>query len=501
MAVTTLAVLATAASLSSAIVTQNQVSLRSAPHDSAKQQAMLWQGEVVEVRGSKLDYLQVYDYKRERSGYIRADQLHVTRFENKEASELLSVIRFLHDTTGAEALGIGFAAAYIKAATSDELSSNNGAEVLEAIGTFSERLARRASSTNALSKSGETTLSAQLDVATQYGIKFKSYEMGDHTKICYDGEAYRQVLAIKATPEQQAFAALGLTRPECIDPSLPPLARSQMDMWRSDVLDHVNTGSLPTYLKNRIEMRRAGILSNLAYQSARMQNVPDTLKLSGINSDATLLAQRAIDAFTRVNKNELPDEDLSIYNDTAMQVNANRWATLPVGITSQIDKASNQRISIVTISSQPGETCALLVDAKHDAKTPLAKRCTYGLVWTNSVSVNREENTVAVAVQPMQAWREIWVFRKTGNNWTVNVLPPAAINPELGYIEFAGWVPGGKQMLIARESRGEGKYKHNFEVINLDTLNTERQASDPTILGPFQRWQDVSWKGHTLSVR
>ena len=54
--------------LGSAIVVQDQASLRAAPRDGAQQQASLWQGEVLEVRGERLDYLQVWDHKRERGG-------------------------------------------------------------------------------------------------------------------------------------------------------------------------------------------------------------------------------------------------------------------------------------------------------------------------------------------------------------------------------------------------------------------------------------------------
>jgi hypothetical protein len=167
--------------------------------------------------------------------------------------------------------------------------------------------------------------------------------------------------------------------------------------------------------------------------------------------------------------------------------------TLPV--------AESKVLRVVTSAGQPGETCVALLDAKHDAKSPLAKRCTYGLVWNNSQSVDREQNAVALAVQPMAGWRELWVFRKGNSGWDINVLPPATTNPELGYAEFAGWVPGGKQILVAREARGEGKYKHNFEVVNLDSMATERLSSDPAALGPFQRWQDPLWKKYSASVR
>jgi hypothetical protein len=74
-----------AASLGSAIVVQDQASLRAAPRDGAQQQASLWQGEVLEVRGERLDYLQVWDHKRERGGFIRASDVRRVALTEAEA--------------------------------------------------------------------------------------------------------------------------------------------------------------------------------------------------------------------------------------------------------------------------------------------------------------------------------------------------------------------------------------------------------------------------------
>ena len=62
-------------------------------------------------------------------------------------------------------------------------------------------------------------------------------------------------------------------------------------------------------------------------------------------------------------------------------------------------------------------------------------------------------------------------------------------------------VPGGRQMLVAREAGVDGKYERSFELMRLDTLAAEREAQDPDTLGAFRRWQDPRWKRLTLSVR
>jgi hypothetical protein len=198
-----------------------------------------------------------------------------------------------------------------------------------------------------------------------------------------------------------------------------------------------------------------------------------------------------------VQRGELAEEDQAAYNEAAMRVNASRWAAVPAGAVA----AAGERPAILTQPGRPGETCVLLVDAKHGAANPLARRCTYALVWPQSASVNREGNAVALAVQAMEAWRELWIFRLQGRQWSVDVLPPAALQPGIGYAEFAGWVPGGQQVLVAREARGEGRYRRSFEVVSLDSLAPQRQAPQPGALGAFQRWQDAQWRRMSVAVR
>lgn len=472
-----------AASLGTAIVATDQAVLRASPRDSAPAQAQLWQGELLEVRGERLDYLQVWDHARERGGYVRASQVRRTGLAPAEAPDLLAVLRFLREAPGAESLGIGIAAAWLQAAPAESVRGLPGADALDALGGFAERLAQRVS--DGVPAGRQTALSAHMEVVGRYGVKFASYEQQGRMRICYDGDAFRRVLALPAAPAQKARAALALTRAECADPALSPLQRHQWNLWRAEVLERVELDGLPAHVRNRVAMRRAGVWSTLAYERARLGEPPQSA------------AERALAELASVRKADLAEEDQAAWNDAAMRVNASRWAALPA-----VDaRADPVRPRVVVQAGQPGESCVLLVGGRNGVDQPLARRCTYALVWPQSASLNREGNALALAVQPMEAWRELWVFRRKGSQWTIDVLPPASLAPQLGYAEFAGWVPGGQQVLVAREARGEGRYRRSYEVVSLDSLATQLQSQEPGNLQPFVRWQDPQWKRMTVAVR
>lgn len=491
-----LATVTSALALNTAIITSDTAILRAAPRDSAQQQAVLNQGEMLEIRGERLDYLQVWDYQRERGGFVPAAQVRRVALHASEAPALRTVLRFVKDTPGQEALGIGLAAAWLLAAPGEAMQSDAGAEALDAMGVLADRLASRATSgatsNPPLGKAAQATLSNHLDVAKRYGVRFNSYEKDSSMQICYEGDAFRRVLAMpNALAEQQARAALALSRPECMDPQLRPAEQVALSEWRAEVLDRVKPATLPALVQNRLNLRRAGVWSFLAYQYARP--LPATAASvspsnASSNTKASAAATRAMEALAAVNKAELSDDDLALYNTAAMQTNASRWAAVAFATTHAAAKGTSIQVS----AGQPGETCVSVGELR---------RCTYGQVWQASATTNREGNAMALAVQPMATWRELWIFRKQAEGWTLSILPPASTNPDTGYAEFAGWVPGGKQILIAREARGEGKYTRNFAVLNLDTLSAERQSNDPSNLGAFQRWQDPAWKRMTVSIR
>lgn len=201
--------------------------------------------------------------------------------------------------------------------------------------------------------------------------------------------------------------------------------------------------------------------------------------------------RRALAELAAIDKNELTDDDQMEYADAAMRVGASRWAAEPA-------LAVPARLALQSEAGEPGQTCVSLTDGK----TALARRCSFGAIYVASAKARADGQALAVAVQPLATWRELWVFRRVAGIWIVDVLPPTAADPGVGYVEFAGFVPNTNRMLVAREARGEnGRFRRSFEVVPLDTLAAEKQASTPALLAAFTKWQDPAWKRVTVSLR
>jgi hypothetical protein len=486
-----------------ALVMQDAAPLRSGANSGGTPLAVLGQGELLELRGERMDYLQVYDPSRERGGYVRASAVRALTLAPDEAPELLALVRFLRDRSGSESLGLGLAAAYLKAAPAGAIT----AEAFDAMGTMADRLAWRANmaaanAANAPARPGEPGVAAQLEVAAGLGIHFTSLERDGHIRLCYDGDAFRHVLALSPGPAQSARAALALTRNECIPDTTPPLQRWQDDRARAQLLARVPVADLPPYVRNRIRMRQAGVWSTLAFEDSRRLvaaagATPDGLP-SVTSGDVLAAGNAALEALAGIDTAELADDDRSAYADAAMRVGASRWAAEPAVA------AGGTGLRIATRPGQPGETCVLLLDAKHDAGHPLARRCTYGTVWAASARADAGATALTLAVQPLATWRELWMFRATAEGWTLQVLPPSTEAADVGYVEFAGWVPGTGEVLAAREVRVSvhgNKPARTYELLDGRTLATKKAADAPASLKAFHRFQDPAWKRVTVSLR
>lgn len=448
--------------------------LRGAPRDTASLQAQMGRGEALEIRAERGDHWQVWDYRRERGGWMRKGQVLVMPRGDGASAELLAQLRLARQQWGTEGLGLGLAAAYVQLATPAEMAGPGGAEALDALGTFAERIADRASLRDARPTEGQ--LAAQMDVAARYGLRFEAFDAEEgRVQVCYEGEAFRRLLVTAATPEQRVRAALAITRADCLNPRATPREAEARDQWRQQALAQVDAATLPAHWKNRLQMRRASVAASLAFAQARR----------GAGGEAV----PALAEFASIAPTELTEDDQAAYADAAMRVNAARW----LGTSANARDFGSLQLSL-QLSLQPGADGERCVELREGGKL-VARRCSYGQIALASASLNREGRALALAAQPLDGWRELWVFLKERSGWRIEVMPPAPAQPGLGVAEFAGWVPGGAQMLLAREFRAEGRYRRSFEVVSLATLATERQSGEPALMGAFQRWSDPAWRG------
>jgi hypothetical protein len=457
-----------------AIVVQEHAALRAAPRSNATELTRLWQGDVLEVRGEHAGYLKVYDYRRERGGYLRGDAARPVELSESAAPDLLAVLRFLRDSPGSEALGISYGAAYLKAVPPRALN----AEPFDAIAQMAERLADQASgSTDHLAD-----FAPHLEVVQQFGVRMRNFERNGRMRVCYDGELFHRVLTFPgAQAEERAHAVLGLTRPDCIDPDLGPVPRASVDTERAQLLEQVKDGELNAMTRSRLHARRAGVWASLSFAHDRR------------GEPAGAAAERALAELLAVHPEDLGDDRRPEYVDAVLRVGAIRWAgALPVPQRGALTLSANP--------GDPGQTCVALEDAHRARAAAVIRRCTYGLVRMASIQAIPQGPALVLAVQPLESWRELWVFHEKAGSWTIDVLSPGLDNPEEGYVDFAGYAPGTRRLLIAREVKDRGRFRRSFEELRLDDLALVRQASSPELLRDFGRWQDVAWRRDTLAL-
>jgi hypothetical protein len=284
-----------------------------------------------------------------------------------------------------------------------------------------------------------------------------------------------------ARPEERARAVLGLTRPDCIDPDLGPGPRASIDTERSQLLDQVKDAELSALTRSRLHARRAGVWASVAYADDRR------------GEPAGAAAERALAELLAVHPDDLGDDRRLEYVDALLRVSAIRWA-------GAFPAAQPGPLTLSAAAADPGQTCVALADARRPRATAVIRRCTYGIVRMASIRVIPEGPAMVLAVQPLESWRELWVFHQKAGEWTIDVLPPGLDNPEEGYVEFAGYAPGTRRLLIAKEIKDRGRFRRSFEELRLDDLALVRQASSPELLRDFGRWQDVAWRRDTLAL-
>lgn len=467
--------------LTAAIVLEDQVFLRVAPEEDAPHPVLLYRGDWLEVRGEVRGYLQVYDHRHERSGYVAASRVRSHVLQPQESARLRGALELLEHLPEQESLGIGYAALYSRAAPPEGLD----AAFLRALGVLSDRLARRAS---ARRRPGDQ-LPEHLAVAASYGVEITTVDVEGASVACYDGEAFRRLLALGGTEPDRAIAALALTDPRC-RPRAAPAKELELARWDTEVLGAVEVTRVPSPDRERLHLRRAHAWARLSHELARraQSGVASGTGPSAGVSDPAEAAERAVSELARVDREALGARDTARYEEVAVWVSTVRFAGLGFP-GSAAGKARLER-------RPTGETCVVL----GGDEVPPVERCTYGVIWEGSLRTSPRGDLRIVAAAPIRGWVELWLFSWTGTEWTSQTLVPGAVEPELGYVEHAGWTPDGGLLVVKEVKRG-GAIEREFQLLQAAGAVVEKTARTASGLAAFRRHASPEWRRGTLALR
>jgi hypothetical protein len=242
------------------------------------------------------------------------------------------------------------------------------------------------------------------------------------------------------------------------------------------LLEHVDPTRASGPLGNRVRLRRAMIGARLAWAIAR----------NGDAARAAKVASAAVDAFAGVDRSEVADDDEDDVQFAAVEIAASRWAAVP-GPTQ-----GNDTLKLALEAGGLGETCIAVESSP--------KQCTHGQVWASSFRVGPNRRAAVLAVEPLPGWLELWMFRRAGDGWTVDVLAPSTDGVDLGYVELAGWSPDGTRAVVVRENRAGGVVHRVWQTLRTDTLALDKQTSTLAALD-VRPWIAAEWRGRTLALR
>jgi len=476
-----------------ALVVQDQAPLRATAHENAPRQTLLTAGDWLEVRGEQQGYLQVYDHRLERPGYVRPAAVRTYEVGEGSAPKLGALVEFLKDAPGQESLGIGYVALYLRAAP----AQTPLADAFDALGTMALRLGQRASAR--VARAGDGSLAQQLEVAESYGVHFVSVEREGATHVCYDGEGFRRVLAMGGSGPARVRAALGLTEPSCVDPALGATAALTLVKWQVDVLDSVDLAKagpdVPAYARARLRLRRSIVQSELAFSAARAGDAALARQAGEAAKSELALADRAT----------LADEDRLTYEEAALRAGAVRWAAEPAAAPP-----GSAKLDVQIAAGTPGQTC-VRIKSRATPQAPPLEHCTYGVVWPSSVRIAPNDAAVAMVVQPLVGWSELLVLHPAASGWVADTITPAALDPDVGYAELAGFSPDGAHLFVVRESRASGPLgaphtlapwiKTAFQVVATSDLHVEKEGTSLGSIPKAKRWETADWRRGTLALR
>src|SRR5262249_29445214 len=147
------------------------------------------------------------------------------------------------------------------------------------------------------------------------------------------------------------------------------------------------------------------------------------------------------------------DEDRLTYEEAALRAASVRWASEAPSLP-----LASGAFTVELAQGALGQTCFRLT-LRTLQHVPPFEHCTYAVVWSSSIRIAFYETVVALVTQPLLGWNELLVLRPRPAEspaWIADTITSATIDPELGYVELAGFSPDGAHLAVVRESCATG---------------------------------------------
>ncbi len=418
-----------------ALVAEDPAVLRNAPRDNAPAQATLWRGDWLEVRGESAGFLKVYDHRHERPGYVRPSQVRIYRVDESDGARAglgravparRPGLRVAGDRLrGAGAAGRAGRGRHQRAA---RLDRQHGRPVWRG-GPPRGGPTRRTRRWPRTSTSRES-----------YGVKFRVVEpetLGGRARVCYDGEAWAAVLALAGRGAGRAGARGAL--PGSVDPCRDPAAAA----GRGAAVERSPTA------RARVDRLRGGERASPP-RSAGGSGFATPRRWPGGRSTRrgrpTRRGRCARRGGGRARARALRSRGAGARGSRSLRRDRGPRGGLALGDRDAAQGSARERRSSPSRRVRRARPASALNGGAGD-KAPLAlgERCTYGVVWPSALRWAPSGDVATLAVQPLPAWTELWVLRRAADgSWSLRHAHAATTDPDVGYVESAGFSPDGR---------------------------------------------------------
>ena len=486
-----------------ALVVQDQTPLRAAAHDDAPRQTTLSPGDWLEVRGERQGYLAGLRPPARAPG-LRAARRRcaATRSTRRRRRSSRAIVDFLRDAPGQESLGIGYAALYLRAAPAQR---GRRRACFDALGDDG-RAARRGARRRACAKAGRRDAGgADRGGRELRRARSRSFEQrGAHARLLRRRGVPARAGARRRPAAARARAALGLTDPRVRRPARGPTAALDAGEVAGERARRRSTSARAAARRRPADVQRAPPAA--AIGDAGGARVLRGARRATRRSPGRRARRRSASS-QLVDRSELADEDRLAYDEAALRVG---------------DRAVGRRAGVAGARSVRARRRARRGRARPDVRAPapsrrsaaggalraLHLRVRVAVVGARRAARRRGRDGRAAAAS---GGASCSCFVRREHGWTADSMTPAAIDPELGYVELAGFSPDGTRLLVVREARASGPLgsphtlapwiEKRFQVLAVDGLRVEKQSSSLAGFPTFKRWQSPEWARATLANR